>query len=156
MKRLLVLGLLGTLAACPPVSSTSEGPEIRLRVQPSDSISFTNETLNPDMTRDVDTMNYEFTLEVETSFGETLTGTKYTYAVVNELEGSVTPPGMALTAADFMYDTSFDALRSRTFTSKTMFVIPGTMMGQMVMFEMQAIDDEGLRSNVVSFSALLD
>ncbi len=154
LTRALLFVLL--LPACPPGNSMSEGPDIRVRVIPSVSISFTNETLDPDMSRDTDTMNYEFTISVETSFGETLSGSKYTYAPVNELEGSVTPPGTALTAADFMFDMSGDVLRSRTFESKTTFVIPGTMMGQMVMFEMQAIDDEGLHSNIVSFSALLD
>jgi hypothetical protein len=154
MTRALLLLLV--LPACPPANSRSEGPEIRFTVIPSNSSNFNQDTLQPELHTDIDTNNYDFTLEVYASFGETLSGTKYTYAPVGELEGTVTPPGVNLTEADFDYDMTTDVLRSRTFDSKMMFSIPGTMMGQMVTFTMQATDEEGLRSNTVSFSALLD
>jgi len=153
-KRALLFLLV--LPACPPANSTSEGPEILFRVSPTMSSNFTNETLQPRMSKDIDTMNYEFTLEVDANFGETLTGTQYTYALVNELEGSMSPPGTALTEADFMVDTTLDSTASPRFLGPTMYTLPGTMMGTMLEFTMQATDEEGLRSNAVSFTALLD
>lgn len=155
MKKHALLFLV-VLPACPPANSTGEGPEIRLDVVPSNSGRFNQGTLNPELHTDVDTSNYDFTIEVDADFGETVTGTEYTYAPVSDLEGSVTPPGVALTMADFDYDMALDTSRSRTFVSKMMFSIPGTMMGQTVTFTMQATDEEGLHSNTVSFTALLD
>lgn len=152
MKPSLLLLLV--VAACLPTTETAEGPSISVRVLTE---PFTIRDVSPEPFIETNTTsgNYEMTIDVQTTFGETARGTSYSYAPIASLAGSVTPPGLDLTTADFTFDTSTDSIHRRDYTGTTLISIPGTMMGQRVTFTMQATDDNGLTSNRVEFSAEL-
>jgi hypothetical protein len=157
MKALALATLGAALTACLPPKVTAEGPSITFDIDPTAGFQFDQASTNPYMEPDSTTGNYEFTISVEADFGETKTeGSKleYEYSPVNELSGSIMPPGVTLTEADFTFDPEQFG-HSRTFTGKMMYTIPGAMVGGTVTFHMEATDDAGLASNVIDFTAML-
>lgn len=152
--------LVAALTACVPAKVTSEGPTISLTADPPSGFPIDDDDLMPDLEIDADTGNYDFTLIVNVEFGATVTEGKeaslgYRYSPVNKLSGSLSTPETTLTEADFTADTSSEAIHRRSFTSKQMYSIPGAMAGGTVTFHMEAIDDEGLSSNIIDFTATL-
>jgi hypothetical protein len=122
MKKLL---LVLCVPACLPKTINSEGPEIRVTVDQVTGFGFTSDSSTKNL--DVEASgNYDFTLTVEAHAGKTVTVGKEAsegsrYADVIELEGSITPPGTALTAADFMIDDTSASTHERDFVGKQMF-----------------------------------
>jgi hypothetical protein len=156
MKTLLLLVLC---AGCLPKTITSEGPEIRVKVDQVAGFGFTSDSSTKNLDLEA-SGNYDFTLVVEAHSGKTVTVGKEAsegsrYADVTELDATITPPGTALTAADFMVDDQFAATHERDFVGTQTFSIPGAMAGQMAMFHVVATDTLGLESNLVDFAAML-
>jgi hypothetical protein len=161
MKASLVAMLV--LSACVPATVESEGPSITVKVVDVDgftmfaSDSAFTKTIDPDST----TMNYDFKINVDADFGGTKTVGKEaslgtSYAQITTLTGTVTPPGISVALGDFTVMVS-DILGARQgdYTGTQTISIPASSAGQMVMFHLEAVDSEGLDSNVVDFTAVL-